>query len=79
MVSEWINKMKLIYGEDYFTHYHPVWFYGAAFTSFDVDSFNTTMNSLSSQISSSTGTSSGAGGGGFSGGGGGGGGGGGCW
>lgn len=76
----WISKMKIIYGEDYFSTYHPVWFTGAAIASFDADSFNTAINSLSSNMSStisSSPSSSGAGGGGFSGGGGGGGGGGG--
>lgn len=76
----WINKMKTIYGEDYFTTYHPIWFTGAAIASFDADSFSTAISSMSSNMSStisSSPSSSGAGGGGFSGGGGGGGGGGG--
>lgn len=80
ITKEWINKMKVIYGEDYFATYHPVWFYGAALASFDADSFNSAISSLSSNMSttiSSSPSSSGAGGGGFSGGGGGGGGGGG--
>ncbi len=80
ITKEWINKMKIIYGEDYFTTYHPVWFTGVALASFNVDSFNTAISSLSSNMSStisSSPSSSGAGGGGFSGGGGGGGGGGG--
>jgi uncharacterized membrane protein len=76
----WIEKMKIIYGQDYFDHYHPVWYAGIAMTSFNADSFNSAMTSLSSNMSStisSSPSSSGAGGGGFSGGGGGGGGGGG--
>jgi len=76
----WIEKMKQIYGEDYFNTYHPVWFAGAAITSFNAESFSTAISSMSSHMSStisSSPSSSGAGGGGFSGGGGGGGGGGG--
>ena len=73
----WIKKMKEIYGEEYFRTYVPAWYVGASVGSFNVDSFTSTLNSISSSISSSTGSRSGAGGGGFSGGGGGGGGGGG--
>lgn len=77
----WINKMKQIYGEEYFSTYHPVWFVGGSLASFNADSFNSSISSLSSTmastLSSSPSSSSGAGGGGFSGGGGGGGGGGG--
>lgn len=73
----WAKKMQLIYGEDYFKKYHPVWFVGSSIGSFDLDSFTSQLNSISSAISSSTGSSSGSGGGGSSGGGGGGGGGGG--
>lgn len=76
----WIKKMKELYGEEYFNHYHPVWFVSPSFASFNVDSFNTAITSLStdmSQTMASSPSSSGAGGGGFSGGGGGGGGGGG--
>jgi len=73
----WVNKMKELYGEDYFNRYHPAWFYGAALASFDADGFNSAVSSLSSAIASNMGTTSGASGGGSSGGGGGGGGGGG--
>ena len=73
----WVNKMKELYGEDYFNRYHPAWFYGAALTSFDADGFNSAVSGLSSAIASNMGTTSGASGGGSSGGGGGGGGGGG--
>jgi len=80
MTKIWIENMKKIYGEQYFAAYHPVWFYGYAFTSFDANSLNSVISDLSSNMSStisSNPSSSGAGGGGFSGGGGGGGGGGG--
>ena len=30
----WAKKMQLIYGEDYFKNYHPVWFIGSSFASF---------------------------------------------
>ena len=76
----WVSKMKEIYGEEYFSNYHPVWFYGASIASFNADSLNSAISSLSSHMSStlaSSPSSSGSGGGGFSGGGGGGGGGGG--
>jgi uncharacterized membrane protein YgcG len=72
----WIKKMKEIYGEDYFTHYTPVW-YAGNLTAFDANSFASTIDSLSSSIASSTSAPSGAGGAGGAGGGGGGGGGGG--
>jgi len=80
MTREWVNKMKDIYGEEYFATYHPVWFYGAGLHSFNVDSLNSAINGVSSSMAStlsSSPSSSGSGGGGFSGGGGGGGGGGG--
>lgn len=73
----WIAKMKEIYGQGYFDSYHPAWFYGAAITFFNADSFNSSISALSSSMSStlaSSPSSSGSGGGGFSGGGGGGGG-----
>ncbi|MCX6724060.1 MAG: DUF2207 domain-containing protein [Candidatus Staskawiczbacteria bacterium] len=73
----WAQKMQLIYGEDYFKNYHPVWLAGAAAGSFNLSSFTSQLNSITSSISSTTSSSSGAGGGGGSGGGGGGGGGGG--
>lgn len=80
MTKEWIKKMKDIYGEKYFAGYHPVWFYGAAFSNFNVDSFSSELDSMTSSMASTISSSpspSGSGGGGFSGGGGGGGGGGG--
>jgi len=76
----WAEKMKLIYGKDYFNNYHPYWYTGVAMTSFNADTFSSNINSLSSSMAStlaSSPSSSGSGGGGFSGGGGGGGGGGG--
>lgn len=76
----WISNMKKIYGEEYFNSYHPYWYTGYAFAHFDANSFEKSINSLSSSMVStmaSNPSSSGAGGGGFSGGGGGGGGGGG--
>lgn len=76
----WVEKMKIIYGEDYFTRYHPYWFIGYNFAHFDTNTLNQTINSLSNNMNSvisSNPSASGAGGGGFAGGGGGGGGGGG--
>jgi len=76
----WINNMKKIYGEAYFNTYHPYWFAGYALGTFNANSFEKSINSLSNSMVStmaSNPSSSGAGGGGFSGGGGGGGGGGG--
>jgi uncharacterized membrane protein len=80
MTKLWISKMKQIYGEDYFNTYHPVWFIGPNFASFNVDQVASEISAMSSHMSStisSSPSSSGSGGGGFSGGGGGGGGGGG--
>lgn len=80
LTKEWINKMRTIYGAEYFTRYHPVWFYGASIGNFNVDSLASEISSMSSNMAStisSSPSSSGSGGGGFSGGGGGGGGGGG--
>jgi uncharacterized membrane protein len=77
MTGEWIKKMRDIYGEAYFTGYHPAWFMASDMGNFDVDNFSASMESLSSAIADNTGTSSGSGGSGSSGGGGGGGGGGG--
>lgn len=82
MTKEWLEKMKTIYGEEYFNSYQPTWLYGAMLTGghFDLDNFTGTLNSMSSNMAStiaSAPSSSGSGGGGFSGGGGGGGGGGG--
>ena len=62
----WINNMKKIYGEEYFNTYRPYWYYGA-FTTFNPDTFNKSMNELSSSMSqtlSSSPSSSGSGGGG---------------
>jgi uncharacterized membrane protein len=72
----WIQKMKEIYGEDYYTHYAPAWYAGNA-AAFDADSFSTAISNLSADIASNTSAPSGSGGGGGAGGGGGGGGGGG--
>ena len=67
----WIKKMKLIYGDQYFGAYHPIWYYGAI-GSFDVDSFTSAMNSVTSAVSSASSSGSGGAGGGGGGGGGGG-------
>lgn len=80
MAKLWAEKMKLIYGEEYFNHYHPYWYTGAAMASFNASTFSSNIENLSSSMAStiaSAPSSSGVGGGGFSGGGGGGGGGGG--
>jgi uncharacterized membrane protein YgcG len=77
MTKIWIQKMKEIYGEQYFATYHPVWFVGDDIGTFNVESFTSTMNNISSSIGSNIGGMSGAGGIGGAGGGGGGGGGGG--
>ena len=73
----WAKKMQLIYGDDYFNHYHPVWLVGAIPSNFNVNTFTSQLNSISTSISSNVGGPSGAGGMGGAGGGGGGGGGGG--
>jgi len=73
----WIKKIKEIYGEDYFASHVPVWYVGSNLSSFDANSFASTMDSLSKSISASTSAPSGSGGAGGAGGGGGGGGGGG--
>jgi len=76
----WIEKMKEIYGEEYYNTYRPTWFLGSSDANFNFYSFNASIASLSESISmsaSSSGSgssSSGSSGGGFSGGGGGGGG-----
>lgn len=72
----WAKKMELLYGEDYFKNYHPIWLVGYS-SNFDLDSFNSQLNSISAGINNNMTGSSGSNGGGFSGGGGGGGGGGG--
>lgn len=86
LTAKWIqatrNLYQAEYKKDYFSSYHPIWFTGAAISSFNVDSFTSSLNSVSSSMSSAMTSSpsssgSGSGGGGFSGGGGGGGGGGG--
>lgn len=75
MTKLWIKKMKVLYGNDYFKTYHPIWFVGTV-GNFDVNTFESSIQSISSNISNAA-SSSGSGDGGFSGGGGGGGGGGG--
>jgi uncharacterized membrane protein len=74
----WVNKMKEMYGEEYFNTYHPIWYVGNM-ESFDIDNFSSQLaviaTSMATTMASSP-SSSGSGGGGFSGGGGGGGGGG---
>jgi uncharacterized membrane protein YgcG len=80
ITTQWIKKMKDIYGEEYFNNYHPAWYYGAGIATFNAESFSSQINQVSSNMAStmsSAPSSSGSGGGGFSGGGGGGGGGGG--
>lgn len=77
MTTEWLKKMRDIYGEEYMKSYHPAWFVATDMGSFNVDGFTTHMEALSSSITANTGTPSGSGGSGSSGGGGGGGGGGG--
>lgn len=77
MTTQWLKKMSDIYGEESMKNYHPAWFVAADMESFNVDSFTSHIESLSSSIAANTGTPSGSGGSGSSGGGGGGGGGGG--
>lgn len=80
IVDLWVKKIKMIYGENYFSTYHPYWYYGYATPSFDANTLTDSMEALSNQMSetlASSPSSSGSGGGGFAGGGGGGGGGGG--
>ncbi len=77
MTKKWIKAMKQIYGKEFIQNYHPVWFTGVPGREFSLDTFSSSISSLSSSISSSVSPKSGSGGGGFSGGGGGGGGGGG--
>lgn len=73
----WAKKMEQIYGKEYFSTYHPVWFVGGNMGSFNANIFISQLNNITNSISSNTSSSSGAHGGGGSGGGGGGGGGGG--
>lgn len=77
ITKKWLKKMKDIYGEEYFANYHPAFMAGTLAIS-NFDSFMSSVNEISSSISSNVSpSSSGSGGGGSSGGGGGGGGGGG--
>ncbi|MFA6537226.1 MAG: DUF2207 domain-containing protein, partial [Patescibacteria group bacterium] len=73
----WINKMKQIYGENYFNSYHPAWFVGANLVATNFDQIESAISTISNNLNSAMTSSSGSGGSGFSGGGGGGGGGGG--
>lgn len=77
ITKEWIKKMEVIYGPEYFASHHPAWFVGSFDGGFDADGLASAMADVSKSIASNMGTSSGASGGGSSGGGGGGGGGGG--
>lgn len=74
----WIQRMKEIYGQEFYGSHAPIWYMGGTGT-FDADSFSSTMDSLADSIAANTSapSSSGSGGGGGAGGGGGGGGGGG--
>jgi len=78
MVNLWAKKMEQIYGKEYATNYHPVWFVGSA-SAINFSEIDKSISQLASSMNEaiSPGSSSGGGGGGFSGGGGGGGGGGG--
>ena len=76
MTSLWIQKMRDIYGEEFYTTYAPAWYVGSL-AHFDVNSLNSVIDNLSAGIAASTSAPSGSGGAGGSGGGGGGGGGGG--
>ena len=78
IVGLWVKKMKMLYGEDYFNNYAPIWYVGYM-GNFDINSFDTMLSGISHDMAAtmaSAPSSSGSGGGGFSGGGGGGGGGG---
>ncbi|MBP7060351.1 MAG: DUF2207 domain-containing protein [Candidatus Moranbacteria bacterium] len=77
ITKEWIRKMRDIYGAEYFSTYHPVWFVASDSSVFNVDNLTSQLETLSSRIADNTGSPSGSGGSGSSGGGGGGGGGGG--
>jgi uncharacterized membrane protein len=80
ITKKWANAMQSIYGQEYFSSYHPIWFVGLSMQDFDAKAFSSQISNLSSTMSTALGanpSASGAGGGGFSGGGGGGGGGGG--
>jgi len=73
----WAKKMQKIYGEDYFKNYHPIWFVGYNHANFDLNTFTSQLNSITTSISQTTSSYSGSAGAGGAGGGGGGGGGGG--
>ncbi len=80
IVKQWSAKMSEIYGQDWESHYAPVWYTSMSGAAFNAADFSSSISSLSSSMSStisSSPSSSGSGGGGSSGGGGGGGGGGG--
>jgi len=77
ITKEWIKKMEQIYGADYFQTHVPVWYIGTNISGFDVNSFASHIDSLSSSIALNVGGPSGSGGAGGAGGGAGGGGGGG--
>lgn len=77
ITSIWIKRIKEIYGEEYFASHVPAWYVGSNLSSFDANSFASTIDGLSKSISASTSAPSGSGGAGGAGGGGGGGGGGG--
>jgi len=57
----WIQRIKKIYGEEYFVKYAPCWYVGAG-TSFDVKSFSSNINALSSAIAASISSGRGIGG-----------------
>jgi len=82
LVGKWVEAFKKIYGEEKANSYIPIWYVGYAYAAGGggIDSFASSINSVSSRIgstlSSTPGGSGVGGGGGFSGGGGGGGGGG---
>lgn len=72
VVEEWARAMRNLYGDDYWAHYHPIWYVGN-FDVSDIASFTAEINSVAADISSamSAGTGGGASGGGAGGGGGG--------
>lgn len=77
MTKKWLNKMKDIYGEQYFANYHPAFLIGA-FSLNNFDDFISNIESVSASMAASVSpAATGAGGGGGAGGGAGGGGGGG--
>jgi uncharacterized membrane protein len=78
ITKKWLQKMREIYGAEYFANYHPAFMAGSLAT-LDFDSFMSTVNEISTSISSNVSPSSSGSGGGGSVGGGGGGGGGGGW